>query len=139
MANPLRLSSNLIKDAEKQIKQSFRSVPKQIEFWASIGKEVESSMTPADVAALANGEIEIQILRKKSEPVDFEGVFTRIEADRAANTLVPKVLTGDVWYEESKEHPEMLVRVSTSGKRDVGIFKNGKFQVAKRLKKTQSK
>ena len=97
MANPMRLSNSLIKDAEKQTKQSFRSVPKQIEFWASIGKEVESSMTPADIAALANGEIEIKILRKKSEPVNFEDVFTGIEADRAANTLAQKVLTGEVW------------------------------------------
>lgn len=139
MANPMRLSRNLIKDAEKQTKQSLRSVPKQIEFWASIGKEVESSMTPADIAALANGEIEIKIFRKKSEPVKFEDVFTGIEAERAAGNLAPKVLTGDVWYEESKEHVDMLVRVSASGKRDVGFFKNGKFQVAKKLKKKNSR
>lgn len=139
MANPMRLSSELIKDAEKQTKRSLRSVPKQIEYWASIGKKVESSMTPADIAALANGEVEIKILRKKSEPVSFEDVFTGIEADRAASTLAAKVLTGDIWYEESKEHAGLLVRVSASGKRDVGTFKNGKFQIAKKLKKIPPK
>ena len=133
MANPIRLSEDLLEEAEKQTKQSFRSVPKQIEFWASIGKEVESSMTPADIVALANGEVEIKISRKKSEPVDFDKVFSDIEADRKSGKLSAKMVQGDVWYEESKEYPDLLVRVS-NGKKELGKFKDGKFQA---IKKTQ--
>ena len=87
MSIPIRVSDELMEDAKQQIKMSLRSVTKQIEFWANIGKEAEMNMTPADIAALVNGEVEIKVLRKKSEPIDFENVFGEIESDRKSGKI----------------------------------------------------
>jgi hypothetical protein len=134
MANPIRLSDELIKKAEKEAKSNFRTAPKQIELWASIGQEVESIMTPVDLAALINGEITIQLIRKDSTPISMAQVFNNIEADRKAGALPNKLVSGDTWYEESKAYPEYLIRVSPQGK-ELGTFKNGRFVVLVPAKK----
>jgi hypothetical protein len=132
MSSPLRLSEKLLEKAEKYVKTSFRSVPKQIEFWANIGQEVESIMTPADLAALANGEVEVKIFRKRSLPVDMDEVFSAIEQDRRSGVLSSKVVRDNVWYEESKEHPGYLIRMNAaSGKRVLGNFEGGVFRIQK--------
>ena len=41
MANPLRLSSELIAAAERSGAVYKRSVPKQIEYWAELGRSIE--------------------------------------------------------------------------------------------------
>jgi len=128
MASPIRLSDELLKVAEKHGKSNFRSAPKQIELWAHIGQEVESNMTPADLAALANGEVEIRIIRKESPPVGMDDVFNAIDEDRRTGVLSEKVVQSKIWYEESKEHPHLLIRVD-SGKRELGLFENGVFTV----------
>jgi len=124
----LRLSNNLMKKAAKEVKLSYRSVPKQIEFWANIGQQVEAKMTPADLVALAAGEIEI--VRKKSSPVAMEDVFAKLESDRRDGSLAAKIAADRVWYEESEEHPGHLVRVDiASGERTMGLFKAGVFHL----------
>jgi UPF0288 family protein (methanogenesis marker protein 3) len=131
MANPIRLSDELLNLAEKQSKFSFRSVPKQIEFWALIGKEAEHKMTPADIAALVNGEIEIKVLRKKSNPVSFDEVLNEIESDRQNGLLKSKVVKDEIWYEESIEYPGFLARISSTGKKEIGLFIDGQFKLHK--------
>lgn len=130
MATPLRISEKLVEKAEKQVRISLRSVPKQIEFWANIGQEIESALTPADLMALANGEAEVKLIRKTSVPIDMDLLFSNIEKERSAGSLSAKVLKDEVWYEESKDFPGYLVRVSSrTGKREVGKFANGAFKV----------
>ncbi len=127
MASPIRLNDDLIEDAEDQIKYSFRSVPKQIEFWAMIGKTVEAVMTPADIAALTNGELEIKLLRKKTASINFETVFESLETDRKNGTLKSTMPLGSTWYEESTSHPGLIIRHQSNGKIDLGVFENKKF------------
>ncbi|MFZ4405428.1 MAG: TA system antitoxin ParD family protein [Pseudobdellovibrionaceae bacterium] len=135
MSIPIRVSDELLEDAKQQIKMSYRSLTKQIEFWAQIGKEAEVNMTPADVAALVSGEVEIKVVRKKSEPVDFDGVFDEIESDRKAGTIKSKVLKDKVWYEESPKNPGMFFRMTTEGEQTLGKFSDGKFIAKKAIKK----
>lgn len=127
MSIPIRVSDVLLEDAKEQTKMSLRSVSKQIEFWALIGKEAEVNMSPADVAALINGEVEIKILRKKSIPVDFDAVFDEIEADRKSGTIKAKVVRDNVWYEEDLKNPGVFFRMTKEGKKTSGKFVNGKF------------
>lgn len=130
MANPIRLSEKLIEQAEKSCDSNFRTAPKQIEFWATIGKEVTQTLTPADLAALANGEVEVHLVRKKSAPVSMDAVFAEIENDRSNHSLHSKVVRENVWYEESPEHKGYLVRFDSSANRkDLGPFIDGKFRV----------
>ena len=65
MASPLRLSTALVEAAEKEGALEKRSAPKQIEFWAELGKAVDGVIDAADVVAVIQG------LRKmKVKPVD---------------------------------------------------------------------
>jgi hypothetical protein len=135
MSIPIRVSDELLEDAKQQIKLSYRSLTKQIEFWAQIGKEAEMNMTPADVAALVNGEVEIKVLRKKSEPIDFDSIFDEVESDRKAGTIKSKVLKDKVWYEESPKNPGMFFRLTNDGEQTLGKFSDGKFIPEKATKK----
>lgn len=127
MSVPIRVSDQLLEEAKQQIKMSYRSLAKQIEFWAQIGKEAEVNMTPADIVALINGEVEIKVFRKKSEPVDFDIVFDEIESDRKSGTLKKKVVKDKIWYEESTEKPGIFFRLTDTGEKTLGKFSNGKF------------
>jgi hypothetical protein len=127
MSIPIRVSDELLEDAKQKIKMSYRSLTKQIEFWAQIGKEAEMNMTSADVAALVNGEVEIKVLRKKSEPIDFDNLFGEIESDRKAGSIKSKVIKDKVWYEESQNSPGLFVRINSEGEKVLGKFVSGKF------------
>ena len=127
MSIPIRVSDELMEDAKQQVKMSLRSVTKQIEFWANIGKEAEMNMTPADIAALVNGEVEIKVLRKKSEPIDFENVFSEIESDRKSGKIKEKVIKDNIWYEENNKIPGMFFRMTKEGGKTLGKFVDGKF------------
>lgn len=129
MSIPIRISDKLLEDAKEQIKMSYRSLTKQIEFWAQIGKEAEVNMTPSDIAALVNGEVEIKVHRKKSEPVDFDILFDEIESDRSTGLIKSKVIKDKIWYEESSENPGMFFRMTNQGEKKLGKFSDGKFVV----------
>ncbi|OFZ30698.1 MAG: hypothetical protein A2622_13600 [Bdellovibrionales bacterium RIFCSPHIGHO2_01_FULL_40_29] len=135
MSIPIRVSDELLEDAKQQIKMSYRSLTKQIEFWAQIGKEAEINMTPADVAALVSGEAEIKVLRKKSEPVDFDSVFDEVESDRKTGIIKSKVIKDEVWYEENPKKLGMFFRMTSEGEKTLGQFSDGKFVPEKSVKK----
>jgi hypothetical protein len=99
MASPLRLNAALIEAAEREGAVQKRSVPRQIEFWAELGKAVERVIGPADVVAVIQG-----IKKIKVEPV------TSTAADPAA-----------IFYETSLSRPGLLDRVNTAtGERQTG-------------------
>ncbi len=132
----LRISDELMKKAEKQVKVTYRSAPKQIELWATIGEKIEAIMTPADIAALSAGELEVKVVRKKSAPIDMDSVFLDLEKERQDGSLKDKVLKGPLWYQESIEHPGYLEQiVAASGKRTIGTFEKGEFRPKKPSKK----
>jgi hypothetical protein len=129
MATPLRLSEKLVEKAKKVARTSMRSAPKQVEHWAHIGQKVEPFLTSTDLTALANGEVEIRVVRKKSAPIEVDRVFDELEKDRSEGTLHSKIVQSKIWYEASKKKPGFLDRVSASGKRETGKFIDGLFKV----------
>jgi hypothetical protein len=135
MSIPIRVSDELIEIATQHTKLSYRSITKQIEFWAQIGKEAEMNMTPADIVALVNGEVEIKIIRKKSEPVNFDTVFNEIETDRKSGKIKSKVLKDKIWYEENFKNPDTFIRFTNEGAQTIGKFVDGKFVPEKILNK----
>ena len=134
VSTPIRVSEELLEEAKLQIKRSYRSLAKQIEFWAQIGKEAEVNMTPADVAALVSGEAEIKVFRKKSESVDFDSLFDEVEADRKTGKIKSKVIKDKVWYEESSKNIGLFFRMTNEGEKTLGKFIDGKFVPEKSIK-----
>lgn len=132
-SKPLRVSNELYLQAESAGDTHKRSVSKQVEFWAELGKIAEQTLTVQEVNDLLHGKAKVETRPLKSPSVDFDEVFNELEEDRKAGLLTSQVLTSKEWYRLSKERPGYLEKVSTSGDVQVGKIKNGEFVVSKDL------
>jgi hypothetical protein len=129
MANPLRLSSDLVKAAERESLIQKRSVPKQIEFWATLGKVVQKVIDYGDVIAVTQGLKKIIVEPVEAPMADPADVFSDLERSRENGSLVGSVTAAPVYYEASKSHPGMVDRVdSATGERRAGRFQDGRFR-----------
>jgi hypothetical protein len=129
MANPLRLNPELVEAAERASLVQKRSVPKQIEFWATLGQAVENVIDYSDIFAILQGLKKISIEPVAPVAAAPEDVFATLEKNRADGELAPKVTRGVVYYEASRKRPGLLDRVRTAtGERHTGQFRNGEFQ-----------
>ena len=130
MASPLRLSAALVEAAEKEGAVQKRSAPKQIEFWAELGKAVDGVIDSADVVAVVQGLRKIKVEPVKSMAVDSRDVFDSLETIRESGGLAEKVTSAAVYYEASLSRPGLLDRVSSrTGERQTGQFHKGVFKV----------
>ena len=130
MPSPLRLSAALVEAAEKEGALQKRSAPKQIEFWAELGKAVEGVIDSADVVAVIQGLRKIKVEPVKSMAVDSRDVFDSLETIRESGGLAEKVTSAAVYYEASLSRPGLLDRVSSrTGERQTGQFHKGVFKV----------
>jgi hypothetical protein len=129
MASPMRLDNVLVQEAETVAERNKRSVPKQIEYWAELGRAVERVLNPTDVLAVTQGLAEIQLIVPKSARVAPDDVFAALEHDRAHSQLAPKVTRAALYYEASTAKPGLLDRVQPNGQRDMGRFVDGEFQI----------
>ncbi len=128
MKSPLRLNSALILAARKVGSMQKRSVPNQIEYWAELGRAVEHLLEPDDIYAIAQGLKKITVEAVASEALNPEEVFTSIENSRKNGALAKKTTSAQIYYETSLNRPGLLDRVnSTTGERQTGRFRNGKF------------
>jgi hypothetical protein len=128
----MRLSPALVEAAEKEGSIQKRSAPKQIEFWAELGKAVERVIDLADVFAIMQG-----LKKLKLEPAEFvaiepDEVFAALEKDRKSGSLSEKVTSSGIYYEASRSRTGMLDRVnSITGARQTGCFRKGRFVAEK--------
>ena len=130
MASPLRLSAALVEAAEKEGALQKRSAPKQIEFWAELGKAVDGVIDAADVVAVIQGLRKIKVEPVTSMAVDPRNVFDSLETIRNSGALAEEVTSAAVYYEASLSRPGLLDRVSSrTGERQTGQFHKGVFKV----------
>ncbi len=130
MASPMRLDSSLIAAAEREAAIQKRSIPKQIEFWAELGKAVEHLIGFDDVVAITQGLKRIELSPLASPTVSADDVFDSLEARRAAGSLSVDLTAAAVYFESSRTRQGFLDKVnSASGKRETGHFQNGEFKV----------
>jgi len=130
MANPMRLSPELVEAAERESLIRKRSVPKQIEFWATLGKAVQHVIDYSDVIAVTQGLKKIIVQPVESPTATPSDVFADLERSRESGALAKTVTTASVYYETSRSRHGMIDRVNSgTGERRAGRFQNGKFKV----------
>jgi hypothetical protein len=127
MSIPVRLDDNLVREAELEGVSQKRSPPKQIEYWAAIGKAVACNLSSGDLLKLMQGFADLRVESRPSINADPAEVFAALEHDRQDGTLAQVVTQAKVWYEASKSKPGMLDRISADGSRETGHFRNGEF------------
>lgn len=129
MASPIRLSSDLLESAEREGAVQKRSVPKQIELWAELGRAVSGIVEIGDVFAVLQGLKTLRVKTAATRAVDPNAVFEQLEEYRASGALIDRLTSSDVYYESSDKKPGFLDRVNRkNGTRETGRFVNGKFK-----------
>jgi hypothetical protein len=127
--SPIRLNPSLISAAEREGLMQKRSTPKQIEFWADLGRAVERVIDFSDVFAVLQGLKRLKLENVESVSVEADDVFGDLQERARESRLFNEVTSSAVYFESSKRHPGLLDRVdSTSGLRQTGQFRNGKFE-----------
>ena len=126
MGMPVKISDELLIAARDEAKSANRSIARQVEYWASIGRATEllithrellgiKSVNDAFPAAPRRDEVHRLLSQLVENPKDREAVRTAIHA---ADVPV---------YETDPAHPGQIVRVSKDGTRKVGHFENRRF------------
>ncbi|MBW2369916.1 MAG: hypothetical protein JRH15_18755 [Deltaproteobacteria bacterium] len=129
MVSPMRLSKAIVEAAEKESEIQKRSVPKQIEHWAELGKIVERLLPLDDVFAIIQGFKKIIVEPVASTTAKANDVFDSLENSRQKGELAKKVTTPALYYEASLSRPGLIDRVDTAtGRRQTGKFQIGEFK-----------
>lgn len=131
MSTALRLNDDLVREAEIEALIHKRSPPKQIEYWAQIGKLVARSASSSELLALLQGFAKVEVSQLNSEPVNPSDVFAAVESSRSDGSLSASVSNASIKYEASQSRAGYLDRVSSGGVRETGSFKNGEFTPVK--------
>ena len=126
-ASPVRLQDALMRSAALAGARHHRSAAQQIEYWASLGREVAALLDPDRLLAVQAG-----LARLRVEPVTVasvipEQVFAALEADRSSGVLANSVSSALVRYQACSSRPGYLERLDRDGSRSVGRFANGEF------------
>lgn len=124
---PVRISDEFLAEAKIAAEREMRSVPKQVEYWADIGKLVASVLDPSTLAAVRAGTLTVTAVTKPSRPVDVDQVLADLEHDRAEGTLVESVTRASRVYQVDPSDPERVQRIDAAGNRQSGQFVDGRF------------
>jgi hypothetical protein len=127
MSIAIRLDDRLIQEAETEALLHKRSTPKQIEYWAQIGRLVTDRVSANDLLGLVQGVAEVRVEFRPAQPVDADAVFASVEQARADGSLRREVSGAVVRYEASPGGRGLLDRVWADGRRESGHFRNGEF------------
>ena len=124
----IRISDTLYNAADRAGTIQKRSISKQIELWAELGKSVERLINIEDVFAVISGIKKINILPVVSERVEPRDIFRSLEKSRKDKSLSNKVTAATIYYEASQSASGLLDRVnSKTGERQTGQFVDGRF------------
>ena len=130
ITSPIRLDSKLLEAARREGSINKRTAPKQIEFWAELGKAVELVVDFADIYAVIQGFKKIKVESVESKAVDPADIFNSLEESRKSGELAKSVTPSAVYFEASQKMPGLIDRVNSStGERQTGRFHNGEFKV----------
>lgn len=113
MGQPVKLSDHLILDARLVAEESERSIAGQIEFWARLGKAVDSILRPPAALKLKRRE-KAPLLSERLGDVDTKAGRARVTAYLASRPYPH--------FEPAPGHPGLLVRIDEDGKRTLGRF-----------------
>ncbi len=128
--SPMRLDADLVEAAKREGSIKKRSAPKQIEFWAELGKAVEHVLDYNDIFAVIQGLKKVKVESVESLAVDPADVFNTLEDSRKNEELAQKVTSAAIYFEASRRQPGLLDRVNTAtGERQTGRFYNGEFKI----------
>ena len=118
----MKVSDALVLDARLMGEATQRSIAGQIEFWARLGRAVET---------LLRGD-QMLLLCKAGKVKPLSACLNSIDSAEGRKRLTEHLQSLPYpHYEPAPNSPGLLVRIDASGRRTTGRFVNRKFQEAK--------
>ena len=121
MGHPVKLSEALVLDARLASEASERSIASQIEFWARIGRAMESTLR-AD--ALIR-------LKQRGDARPLSACVAAVDTDAGRQRTAAYLATRPYPHFEPADRPGLLVKIDEDGTRTLGRFVNRQFQPTK--------
>ena len=123
MGQPVKLSDALVLDARLVGEAAERSIAGQIEFWARVGRAVETVL---------RGDRVLQ-LKKRGEAVPLSELLRSVDSKAGRERVKAQQATRPFpHFEPAPGRPGFLVRIDEAGRRTVGRFVNREFRAAAR-------
>ena len=130
---PVRLHEAFYRRMNAAAKVNARSVPKQLEYMVSIAENVARHLTREELIDIESGLYKLVVTKTETPRVDKAALFDSMERMRSTGALSQAVTSAGTKYQACAAHPGYLERINDDGSRDIGMFKGGKFTVAKHL------
>lgn len=131
MTTPVRLDDLLVQQAAAEAQINRRSTPKQIEFWADIGRAIAGEVSAEDLIAIAQGIRRVKVEAVTPAPVTSDDIWAEVDAVRESGELSRTLARGRTLYQASEEHPGYLEAIHPGGHKTIGMFKDGQFEALK--------
>lgn len=118
MSQPVKLSDSLVLDARLAGEVEERSIAGQVEFWAKLGRSVES---------LLNGK-QVLALRRSAEAESISDALAIVDTPVGRNRVQEVVARGPYpHFKQFPGRPRLLIRIDEDGTETVGRFVNRVF------------
>src|SRR5262249_10266859 len=122
VSQPVKVSDALVLDARLMGEATQRSIAGQIEFWARLGRAVETLLRGDQMLALC----------KSGKAKPLSACLNSIDSGEGGKRLAVHIRSLPYpHYEPVPGSPGLLVKIEANGKRTTGRFVNRKFQEAK--------
>ncbi|GGY67009.1 TA system antitoxin ParD family protein [Marinobacter zhanjiangensis] len=128
MTTAVRLEDTLVRHASAEGQVQRRSTPKQIEFWAEIGRAVAGEVSAEDLIAISQGIRKVKVEPVMPEPVTSDDIWADVEADRESGGLSRHIARDRIVYQASTSRPGYLEAIYPDGQKVTGQFRNGRFE-----------
>jgi hypothetical protein len=123
MAQPVKLSDDLVLDARLTGELTERSIAGQVEYWARLGRALEALMRADDVLALK------RVGDAKPLSTSLASIGTPEGRERLATYLASRPFPH---FEPAPDRPGLLVKIDEDGTRTLGRFVQRVFKPVER-------
>ena len=129
MGMPIKISDEFVKIAQDESKVAGRSMTKQIEHWAQIGRVVETLLRAPEVSALKRtaGETPAAALATPEVKTALETIIRTLIASASRTDIVAYLREPQQSLYSASNQPGKVVEVRPGGRRVRGRIVNRKF------------
>ena len=128
MTTAVRLDDSLVRHAAAEGAVNRRSTPKQIEYWAEIGRAVAGDVSAEDLIAIVQGIRQVRVEPVVADSISSDELWAEVDQSRESGDLGRSIGRGRTVYQASGEKPGFLETIYPDGSRELGQFRNGRFE-----------
>lgn len=124
----MRLQQELMQSATLAGARHHRSAAEQIEYWATLGRQVAGVLDPDKLLDVLSGLAAVRVEPVTTADVAPEQAFAALEQQRSSGQLSGAVSSAALRYQVSTAHPGFLEEIASDGRRRLGQFRHGVFE-----------